>query len=41
MGKKYHALAFNFGPNEDNYYVIDEYLFKSLVEYLQNNKDNM
>jgi hypothetical protein len=27
MGKKYSALTFNFGPDEDNYYIIDEYLF--------------
>lgn len=39
MGKKYHALAFNFGPNEDNNYIIDEYLFKELIEYL-NIKEN-
>lgn len=27
MGKKYSAVAFNFGPDEENYYIIDEYLF--------------
>ena len=31
MGKKYSALVFNFGPGEPNYYVVDEYLFKQLV----------
>ena len=31
MGKEYSALVFNFGPNEPNYYIIDEYLFESLV----------
>lgn len=31
MGKQYSALAFNFGPNEKNYYIIDEYLFETLV----------
>ena len=36
MGKKYTALAFNFGPDEPNYYVIDEYLFQDLLEYLRN-----
>ena len=36
MGKKYHALAFNFGPNEPNMYIIDEYLFQDLIEYLNN-----
>lgn len=34
MGKLYSALVFNFGPNEKNYYVIDEYLFQELVDYL-------
>lgn len=35
MGKKYNALVFNFGPNETNYYIIDEKLFQTLVEYLK------
>lgn len=35
MGKPYSALAFNFGPNEKNYYIIDEYLFETLVNYLK------
>lgn len=34
MGKKYSALAFNFGPNEKNYYIIDEYLFELLLDKL-------
>ena len=38
MGKKYSALAFNFGPNEPNYYIIDEYLFEELLSKL--NGDN-
>jgi hypothetical protein len=38
MGKEYSALAFNFGPGEKNYYIIDEYLFETLVGKL-NNKD--
>lgn len=36
MGKKYTALAFNFGPDEPNYYIIDEYLFQDLLEHLRN-----
>lgn len=36
MGKKYSALAFNFGPDENNYYVIDEYLFKKLIDVVNN-----
>ncbi len=31
MGKEYNALAFNFGPDMQNYYVIDEYTFKELI----------
>lgn len=34
-GHPYSALAFNFGPDEPNYYVIDEYLFQSLIEYIK------
>ena len=34
MDKKYSALAFNFGPNEKNYYIIDEYLFELLLDKL-------
>lgn len=34
VGKDYHALVFNFGPDEPNYYVIDEKLFKRLNEFL-------
>ncbi len=38
MGKSYSALAFNFGPDTDNYYVIDEKLFKILKEALENDE---
>ena len=37
MGKEYSALAFNFGPNEKNYYIISEELFESL--FIKNNKE--
>lgn len=36
MGKPYNALAFNFGPDEPNYYIIDENLFELLVQELKN-----
>lgn len=36
MGKKHSAIVFNFGPNEENHYIIDEYLFKELLDYLNN-----
>lgn len=35
MGKPHSALVFNFGPNEKNYYIIDEYLFEVLVNALK------
>lgn len=34
MGKPHSALAFNFGPNEKNYYIIDEELFDFLVKHV-------
>lgn len=40
MGKPYSALVFNFGPNEPNYYVIDEQLFQTLVTYLDMEETN-
>ena len=30
-----HCLAFNFGPGQPNYYVINESLMQQLVEYLE------
>lgn len=36
MGKPYWTIAFNFGPNEKNYYIIDENLFKILTEKIEN-----
>ena len=38
MGKPYTALGFNFGPDEKNYYIIDEELFELLINYL--NEEN-
>lgn len=35
-GNKEWAIAFNFGPNEPCYYVIDENLFIMLCEVLKN-----
>lgn len=39
MGKKYNTVAFNFGPDEPNNYIIDEYLFQELIEYLNNKEE--
>ena len=30
-----HCLAFNFGPDQNNYFIIDEKLMKFLVEKLE------
>ena len=35
MRKQYSALAFNFGPDTDNYYVISEKLFNHILELLR------
>ena len=35
-GNKYCSLAFNFGPNEENYFIIDENMFILLCEVLKN-----
>ena len=35
LGKPYGALAFQFAPDSPNYYVIDEKLFKKLLEYVE------
>lgn len=40
MGKSYSALAFNYGPDSANYYVIDEKLFKELLNYLEKENEN-
>ena len=34
MGKPYTAIAFNFGPDQDNYYIIDKFLFQELIKYI-------
>lgn len=39
MGKPYSALAFNYGPNQENYYIINEELMEYLVDYLENKNE--
>ena len=34
MGKHYSVLVFNFGPDTDNYYVLDERTFKQFMEVM-------
>lgn len=36
MGKPYSVLAFSFGPNEKNYYILDEYTFQEFLEFINN-----
>ena len=31
MNKEYNALVFNFGPDTNNYYVLDEKIMKKLL----------
>lgn len=31
MGREYAALAFNFGPGQINYFIVDEKTFKELI----------
>lgn len=31
MGKEEWALVFNFGPNQENYYIVSENTFKQLI----------
>lgn len=38
MGKKHSAVVFSFGPDEEQHYIIDEYLFQYLIECLKNEK---
>lgn len=41
MKKEFYALVFNFGENQENYFVINEKIFKqilSLLEELENDK---
>ena len=40
MGKEYNALAFNFGPDTQNYYILDEYTFKVAMDLLNNEEAN-
>ena len=38
-GKEHQAIVFNFGPDEENHYIIDEYLFLELLDYLSNKSE--
>ena len=32
QGKTGYAIVFNYGPNQDNYYILSEKVFKQLIE---------
>ena len=40
-GKKYNLLAFNFGPNESNYYILNQELFYEFLEFLKTKYPNL
>ena len=40
MGKPHSAIAFNFGPDEPNYYIIDEELFEILLNAIKESQQN-
>lgn len=35
QGKLHSALAFQFKPSGDNYFIVSEQLFKDLLDYLE------
>jgi hypothetical protein len=41
MNKPYSAIVFNFGPDEENHYIIDEYLFLELLHHLNTLEENI
>jgi hypothetical protein len=41
MGKPHQAVVFNFGPGEENHYIIDEYLFLELIDHLNTLEENI
>lgn len=40
-GTPHQAVVFNFGPGEENHYIIDEYLFLELLSYLNTLEENI
>lgn len=40
-GTPHQAIVFNFGPDEENHYIIDEYLFLELLDHLNNLEENI
>jgi hypothetical protein len=40
-GTPHQAVVFNFGPDEENHYIIDEYLFQFLKDKLDELKETL
>ena len=40
-GTPHQAVVFNFGPDEENHYIIDEYLFLELIDHLNTLEENI
>jgi hypothetical protein len=40
-GTPHQAVVFNFGPGEENHYIIDEYLFIELLNHLNTLDENI
>lgn len=40
-GTPHQAVVFNFGPGEENHYIIDEYLFLELLNHLNTLEENI
>ena len=40
LGKPFGAIAFSFGPGEENYYIIDEDTMVLLIKLLEKNSAN-
>lgn len=39
-GKEYYALAYNYGPNQDNYFVIPQWMFEEYLEFIKNSRQS-
>ena len=40
-GTPHQAVVFNFGPDEENHYIIDEYLFLELLNHLNTLEEDL
>lgn len=35
MNKEYYTLAFNFGPDLENYYILDERIMQKIIKIIE------